>query len=242
MSRITHYSKAHLSNVEAGRRPATAELVASYEGALGDVMQRRGLLTGVAAAAFAPSVAQDLLRRGFAAALRGRCSEDEWHVRSDGYGRDYMELGAPELQDRLSGDLITLQQHLETPRMWGTAARLMTLWGKVSGGPKESIEWYRLAAQAADRSGDDDLRSWVRGRAAIALAYEGAALPVARTLARGALTVSDRPGIGTLNARLALGHAAAIAGDRAAATRELETAQRIHDEKASEEQVSDFAV
>ncbi|MQA26546.1 MAG: helix-turn-helix domain-containing protein [Micromonosporaceae bacterium] len=238
----TSYSRSYLCNVEAGRKTAGPAVVLAYERGLRDEMKRRGLLTGVAAGIVAPAAASELLLRGFAAALDGRKSEDEWRHRADEYGRDYMELGAPELQDKLSGDMIVLQQHLETPALWGTAAKLMTLWGKVSGGPRESIRWYRFAGDAADRSEDDDLRVWVRGRAAIALAYEGAALPVARTFAQHALDLSDKPSLGALNARLALGHAVAIQGDVDTAARELEQAKRVFDVAASEEQVSDFAV
>ncbi len=47
----------------------------------------------------------------------------------------------------------------------------------------KAAHWYRMAAEAADRGGDPRTRVWVRGRAAIAVGYEGAALPVARMFA-----------------------------------------------------------
>lgn len=242
MAARTHYSRSHLCNVEAGRKLATPDVVLAYERALGEDMDRRGLLTGVAAGVVAPVAASELLRRGFAAALSGKAADDDWHERAEGYGHDYMALGAPEMQDRLSGDLIVLQQHLESSALWSTAARLLTIWGKVSKGSRESISWYRLAATAADRSGDDSVSEWVRGRAAIALAYEGAALPVAMTLADQALSVSERPSLGRVNAYLATAHVHALRGDTAFAVKALEDARRTHDAVGSCEQVSDFAI
>jgi len=59
--------------------------------------------------------------------------------------------------------------------LWAVAARLMTVYGKTIPGADgaKAVKWYRMAAEAADRSGDNGSRVWVRGRAAIALGYEG---------------------------------------------------------------------
>ncbi|MFQ6394989.1 hypothetical protein ACLMAJ_16180 [Nocardia sp. KC 131] len=48
-----------------------------------------------------------------------------------------------------------------------------------------------MAAESADRSGDDAIRIWVRGRAAIALGYEGTALPFAELFAEQAVELSE---------------------------------------------------
>jgi hypothetical protein len=83
------------------------------------------------------------------------------------------------IRQRLAADLVILQQQVDSPAMWDVAAKLMTLYAKTfpgSDGAKAS-GWYRIAAVAADRSGDRSSRVWVRGRAAIALGYEGASLP-----------------------------------------------------------------
>jgi transcriptional regulator with XRE-family HTH domain len=245
MATRTHFSKSYLGNVETGRRAATADVVLAYERALGGEVDRRGLLTGVAASAVAPVAVSDLVRHGFTAALGDRRQDDDWVAGVEEYGRDYMSIGAGQLQTRLAGDLIVLQQHLETPTLWASAARLMTVYGKTvptAEGGGGAVSWYRLAATAADRSGDRSVRVWVRGRAALALGYEGAALDVARELAEQALAISDRPCLGRLNAVMALAQVAAVRGDREEALRSLDVARRIFDVAGSAEQVSDFAV
>jgi len=141
-------------------------------------------------------------------------------------------------------DLLRLQQQLEQRGLWGVAARLMTLYGKTIPGADgaKAIGWYRMAAIAADRSGDIDTRVWVRGRAAIALGYEGASLPVADLFAEQALAISDEPSLGRLNALMGRAHSAAIRGDRTTALRLLEDGRRVFDEVGSYEQTSDYAV
>ena len=211
MAARTNFSKSYLGNVETGRRTATADVILAYERALGEAVERRGLLTGLAAAVVAPAAVTELIEQGFAAALDGRGAVDDWQGIVADYGRRYMEVGAGELQSRLAGDLVVLQQHLERPQLWAAAARLMTVYGKTlpsNDGRKGAITWYRMAAVAADRSGDPAARVWVRGRAALALAYEGAALPFARDVADQALALDERPSLGRLNALVAKAHVA----------------------------------
>lgn len=119
---------------------------------------------------------------------------EEWEAKLAQYGTDYMSQGAALTQQRLAADLVVLQQQLDTPRMWAVAARLMTLFAKTYPGSdgNKAISWYRMAADAADRSEETDIRVWVRGRAAIALGYEGASLPVANAFADQPLGISER--------------------------------------------------
>jgi hypothetical protein len=171
-----------------------------------------------------------------------RHREDDWQERAGNLGRDYMSVGAQDLQSRLAGDLVAIQRQLETPLMWALAARMLSVYGKTTGEAKEAIRWYRLAAQAADRSGELDVRVWVRGRAALALGYEGAALPIAHELASEALALSDKPSLGRLNALMACAHVAGARGDRKTALELLDEGRRVFDLAGSYEQVSDFAV
>lgn len=244
MAARTHFTKGHLCNVESGRRAARHDVVLAYARVLGeDCMQRRGLLTLVAAGAVAPAAAGELIHSGFSAALARRGADDRWRARVVGYGRDYMAVGAGQLQTRLAADLVAIQQQLDTPTMWASAARLLAVYGKTTGEPQEAIRWYRLAVEAADRSGDLAVRVWVRGRAAIALAYEGAALGVAEQLAEQAELLTDKPSIGRLNALMARAHVAAGRGDAAAAIATDEAARRVFDRVASPDgEISDFAV
>ncbi|MBF6174105.1 DNA-binding protein [Nocardia blacklockiae] len=128
--------------------------------------------------------------------------------------------------------------------MWAVAARLMTLFAKTYPGSdgNKAISWYRMAAEAADRSEETDIRVWVRGRAAIALGYEGASLAVANAFADQALGISERHSLGRLNSIWGKAHAAAIRGDRATARGLIDTGRREFDRSYSEEQTSDYAV
>ncbi|WP_406237668.1 helix-turn-helix domain-containing protein [Nocardia sp. NBC_01009] len=208
-------------------------------------VNRREFLSHLAATSVAPVVASDLLAQGFSARLNpARPGIEEWEDRLVTYGRDYMSAGGAEIQRRLAADMIVLQQQLDSPRMWSIAARLMTLYAKTFPGSdgRKAINWYSMAAAAADRSEVTDIRVWVRGRAAIALGYEGAALPVAHRFADQALAISDRPGLGRLNALWGKAHAAALQGDTATARGLIDTGRREFDRSGSDDQASDYAV
>ncbi|MFC8527938.1 helix-turn-helix domain-containing protein [Nocardia sp. NPDC057227] len=209
-------------------------------------VNRRRFLTTVAATTVAPGVAADLLAEGFSARLQGAGpSIEKWGSTLTAYGADYMTLGAAEIQKRLAIDLAIIQQQCDTPRMWAHASRLMTLYAKTFPGSdgSKAVTWYRMAAESADRSRDIYTRVWVRGRAAIALGYEGASLPIANMFADQALSLDDRPSLGRLNAIYGKAHAAAIMGDTATA-RALDTeGRRVFDHAGSEDdEASDYAV
>jgi hypothetical protein len=211
----------------------------------GAKMDRRGFLSGVAATTIAPMVAADLIESGFAAALRsGRPSGEEWQEKVITYGRHYMSLGASDIQKQLAGDLVVLQQQLDDPELWSVAARLMTVYGKTIPGSdgSKAVQWYRMATAAADRSGDESSRVWVRGRAAIALGYEGSCLSIASCFADQALTISDKLSLGRLNALMAKAHVAAFRRDTRSALQLLDESRRVFDAAGSYDQESDFAV
>jgi transcriptional regulator with XRE-family HTH domain len=210
-------------------------------------MERRGFLTDVVGVTVAPLVAADLIRDGFTAALRNQGPDlDAWQDKVTTYGRDYMSTGAAEIQRRLAGDLLILRQQLGRPEAWRVAAKLMTLYGKTFPGADgaRAVGWYQMAISAADRSADDATRVWVRGRAAIALGYEGAVLPVARGFARAARAIgADRPSLGLLNAIMGEAHVAAIRGDANGALRLVEAGRRVFDVAGSDDaEQSDYAV
>jgi len=247
MAARTHFTRGHLSNEENGRRRATPDVVLAYERALGaDDMDRRTLLTGLAAGVVAPISMSEVLHGAFAEALSDRVSLEEWWDRAETYGRDYMTLAAAELSTRLLGDMVRLQQYVDDPAIWAPCARLMTVYGKTlpsNDGAKGAVRWYRLASLVADRSGDLPTRVWVRGRAALALAYESAELGTAQILADQALALADgRPSLGELNALVALAHVAGARGDERAAVEMMHQAQDVFDKVGSYEQISDFAV
>ncbi|MFD3806170.1 helix-turn-helix domain-containing protein [Streptomyces sp. NPDC058619] len=247
----TTLSREYVSNWERGKiRPGAyylAALSATLDvplAVLENDVERRTFLTDVAGVAIAPVIASDLLSAGFSARLSGGPSVDAWEAKLSTYGTEYMSLGAADIQRRISGELVVVQQQLDTPRLWSVASRLMTLYAKTFPGSdgSKAVHWYRMAARAADESGDDEARVWVRGRAAIALGYEGASLGVADVLADQALAISERPSLGLLNAVMGKAHAAALRGDRATALKLAEDGRRIFDKAGSYEQTSDYAV
>lgn len=207
-------------------------------------VNRREFLSTAAATAVAPVVASDLLTTGFAARLAGGPSVDDWEAKLAAYGTDYMSMGAADIQRRIANELVIVQQQLDSPRLWSVASRLMTLFAKTYPGSdgSKAVNWYRMAARAADESGDDDARIWVRGRAAIALGYEGASLGVADVVADQAMAISEKPSLGLLNAIMGKAHAAAIRGDHDTARTLMEQGRRVFDKAASYEQTSDYAV
>lgn len=208
-------------------------------------VKRRTFITGVAATAVAPVVASDLIAVGFSARLNDSGPPgDEWEAKLATYGHDYMTTGAADIQRRLAGELVVLQQQIDRPQMWAVAARLMTLYAKTFPGANgaKAVGWYRMAAQSADRSGDEATRVWVRGRAAIALGYEGSSLGVAELFADQAMGISDRPSLGRLNAIMGKAHSAALRGDPDTVRSLIADGRRMFDRAGSHQQTSDYAV
>lgn len=246
LAQATNYSRAHLGNVETGCRRATPDVVLAYERALGaEHVDRRTLLTGLAASIVAPMVMSEALSHAFTAAFGEAVSIEEWRHRADAYGRDYMNLGASELSARLVSDMVRLQQDVRDKRVWAPAASLMTIFGKTlpsNGGRQGALTWYRLAARMADRSEDTPIRVWVRARAALALAYEHAELPTAALFAQRALAISDRPSIARLNALVARAHVIADRGDLKATIKAMDAARAEFQQVGSYDQTSDFAM
>lgn len=209
----------------------------------GDDVERRTFMAGIAASAVAPAVTAELLWRGFSAAIGDRPAIDDWLEKLDAYGTDYMTLGAATLQPRLAADLVVLQAQLDSPERWALASKLLALYAKTTPGAENSSRWYVLASEAADRSDDLDARVWVRGRAALALAYEGAALGTASKLAGEAVALAETPSLGRLNALTALAHVDAFRGDDAGARRSLLAARRVFEVVGSDDHdISDYAV
>ncbi|MGH3548188.1 MAG: hypothetical protein ACRDQU_08760 [Pseudonocardiaceae bacterium] len=168
---------------------------------------------------------------------------DDWGHAVVTYGRDYMTFGSGEIQKRLAADLVVLQQQLDIPGLWAVGAKLAALYGKTFPGSDgaKALRWYRHAATFADRSEDRETRVWVRGRAAIALGYEGACLEAADVLAEQAIALSERPSLGRLNAVMGKAHVAAIRGDSAAAMTLLGQGRKVFDAVGSDDAESDYA-
>jgi transcriptional regulator with XRE-family HTH domain len=247
MASRTYFSKGYLGNVECGKRRVTPELVQAYGRALGDDVDRRSLLLGMMAGVVTPTATAEAIAKAFEAALtEPSISVDDWLGKLGSYGQDYMSVGAGDMQARIASDLVRLRQRLDNQRLCAVAARLLTVHGKTmpsaDGDRTGAIRWYRLGVETADRSGDRATQAWTRGRAALALAYEGAELHVARRFADDALAVADRPSGGRLNALLALAHVQGIEGDAAGARMTMDDARRTFEAVGEQDEISDFTI
>lgn len=112
---------------------------------------------------------------------------------------------------------------------------------------RQALGWSQArlashAAEFADRSGDLETRVWVRGRAAIALGYEGSSLGVADMLAGQALALDDGPSLGRLNALMGRAHVAVLRGDAPTALALVQDGRRVFDVAGSDDAPSDYAV
>ena len=241
MARAVHVSQTYLCLIETGKRPVPAGLLDRYQKVVLD-MRRRGLITGASALLAAPAAMHEVLLDGFASALRSRASVTQWQDKAESYGTRYMQVGAGIVQRELASDLMTVHAQLESPEMWAVAARLLMIYGKTTQDPSVAIEWYGRAAECADRSGDMALRTWTRGRAGLALAYEGAELGTAARLAREALALSDRPSMGRLTAQWTEAFLGAARGQRQTALDYYDGARRTFDEIRSVDVISEYAM
>ncbi|HEY2575352.1 MAG TPA: helix-turn-helix transcriptional regulator [Streptosporangiaceae bacterium] len=239
LARSITFSESHLRSVENGNRKITHEVVGAYDKALGlggilvdlfvagqdDDLKRRTALsllgTITAVGVSAPRVIAESLRESILFAV----GADDWQDITIEYGRRFM-IDSPEVfRQRLTGDLLVLRQAISTSdssNIQLAAPRLLMLHGMVSanlGNIDDAARWYRAARLAADRTGNDQLRGWVRGREAFRRGYEGAAPSEVLLMSAD---VQD------VEAKLATAQAYARVGERTEALRSLRNAHQIH--------------
>lgn len=236
-------SVPQLSNIEAGRKRIFPVVLSAYERAIRDAtdMRRRDIVSGIAGSLLAPQATSDILLRGFTSALGTTPSDEDWEQQLIDLGRSYMVDGASVVQQQMAADLTVLQHAADNARMWSVAAREMAIWAKTTATPCDALDWYQVAGEAANRSGDADTEVWVAGRAALALGYEGAATPMAMWYADKAITLAgDRVTPGLLNALMGKAHALATSG-RADEAREVwDRTQRVYDILSPGDEITDF--
>lgn len=240
LARSATFSESHLRSVENGNRKITVDIVEAYDGTLGtggilvdlfiadqndDDVRRRtalGLLgTITSLGVSAPKLIAESLRESILSAF----GADDWSAVTVEYGQRFMNDPPLLFKKQISGDLFILRQAISTSDVTGSrlaAPRLMTLYGMVSanlGDAAEAARWYRGARLAADRTGDDDLCQWVRGREAFRRGYEGA--NPSEVLAIGS-------GVEDIEAKLAIAQAYARLGERTQAVKALREARYLH--------------
>ncbi|MBQ0900980.1 helix-turn-helix domain-containing protein [Micromonospora sp. U21] len=194
------YDFGYLGQIERGDRPVTGAVVAAYDGALdaggalvqayqqertGDVdVRRRTVIQAMGALAAAPAVspliALEALRHGLGAAVD--VDHDEWEHIVAGYGLGYYQQPTDALMDKLGTDLTILQHQIAADtgarrphllRAAGCLSVIVALGLVASGQTLMSRRWWLTAQQAADESGDPDVRVLVRAWDVVNGCYDG---------------------------------------------------------------------
>jgi transcriptional regulator with XRE-family HTH domain len=230
-------SKPHISHLETGERLPTADAaeavdkalkaggvlveLASYERGGGDDMRRRAILSTISAAASVgtlagPHALADMVRHGL---LDAAGAGEDWDAVVDDSKRRLVADPSPLFGAALLTNLMILRQQIteHTNRdLLRSAASLGTIYGLWLGNQSQlggAHHWYRSAGTLADRSGDVDVRSWVRGRAAARGIYEGWTVQQTINTAGQALAATSRPTLGALEAHAAQMTVHALTGD-----------------------------
>ncbi|HEY8481198.1 MAG TPA: XRE family transcriptional regulator, partial [Spirillospora sp.] len=201
-----------------------------------DEMRRRAalqLLTAVSAGAVIPPGALEQILSGIDAALGNPVDLDDWDRVVQEYGQRLIQEPPGALVTGLTADIVAvgelLKRHLaehERAGLLRVAAGLSGLLamdlGDVGDQRAARVTWA-TARRAADRSGDQALRVWVRGRAAQDAAWAGRPASVVEDLADEALLIAGGTALpGAARALAARAYLAADQGDTAAATAALD--------------------
>jgi transcriptional regulator with XRE-family HTH domain len=233
-------SKSHLGSLETGDRVPTVDVagavdralraggvlieLAAYERGGGDEMRRRALLTTVAAAATlgtieGPHALADMVRHGL---LDAAGASEDWDGVVQDCGRRLVCDPSPLFGSALLTNLAVIRQQLDDTPGQGrsdllrAAAGLGTIYGLWLGNVDQlggANHWYRSATILADRSGDVDMRTYVRGRAASRGIYESWTIRQTQDAVAETLAITTRPTAGALEAYAAEASIAAITSD-----------------------------
>lgn len=235
-----HCSRALVGHVEAGTRRATPQVLRALDEALsaggllvdlyaahegGDEMRRRTVLSALGTLA-GLGVTEQAVAESLRESLLAALGVDDWPEVTAEFGRRFMADSPAVFRTAISGELLVLRQAVtdrDTPSVRLAAPRLLALAGMATanlGDAPAATRLYRGARLAADRTRDDSLRRWVRGREAFRRGYEGAAPDEVLTLAAG---VED------VEAHLAAAQAYARLRDPQAAGEALTAARQLHE-------------
>jgi hypothetical protein len=172
-------------------------------------VQRRRLLMDLTAIGIAPQVASmEQLRHHLLSGLDVAEPIEEWERVVWEYGTSYAATSPHLLLQDLSADLLAADARLrqlsrnDSGRrdMYRVIARLAVLAAHTFANLtmfRASQRWWRVARSYSDRSHDNQLRMWIRGREVIGAIYEQRPLEQALQHAVQALEISASPGMGT---------------------------------------------
>ncbi|MGH2769750.1 MAG: hypothetical protein ACRDJF_04425, partial [Actinomycetota bacterium] len=157
-----------------GERPILWAAACQKEG--GEDVNRRQLLVDLGMLGLAaPLAGVEAVRQGLAAAFTGdeRAADvDEWDEIAHEYARSFFVIPPDRLLRDLTADLSVLQLRLDEPddnlkrsfaRVGGQLAAISAMAWADAGEAGRAHRWWRTARQLADRSGDTETRTWVRG-------------------------------------------------------------------------------
>jgi Helix-turn-helix domain len=237
ISAKTLYSKAQMSNIEAGRRTATAECAEACDEAFGtapllsmlwqmdhgngDNVKRRAFLSSVGAVGAlglsgTPAWAE-VVRAGL---LNASSQEEDWDALIQSYDRRLVTDPSAEYGQSLLAQILVVKQMItergksaERLRAVANLGQLYGLWLGNQGQVPAARGWYRTAMTLADQSGDPATRVYVRGRALSRGIYEGYTVRETVNGVQAALALSDRPTLGAMESYSALVHVHALTGN-----------------------------
>lgn len=217
------------------------------DGGDGD-MRRRALFALMAATAASPvSESAETARQALSGSAHTGVTDrdcETWERLAFDYAHEVGQLSSEQLLPGLLCDARDLGLALDgasaglRPRLLRVAAQLAALTAitlsNLDAG-RDGRRWWRSAAQAADRSGDDWLASAVRGRQAVFSLYDE--YPAASTLAladEAARIGKQRPILGVASALAARAQVCARTGRHQEARDELAKLTRLYDRLPAE--------
>jgi transcriptional regulator with XRE-family HTH domain len=201
-----------------------------------EYVNRRQLLIDLGVLGLAaPLAGAEAVRQGLTAAVAGdshAADVDEWERIVHEYARSYNVTPIGQLLRDLTADLSVLQRRLggtdgtvqrSLARSAGQLAAMCALAWRDAGEPRQAGRWWRTARQLADRSGDSEVCTWVRGQEVMSGLCEQRPVPVILDRAAEAASIA-RPLTGAGSAQLYSGLAQTLAvagrGDEAVAALE----------------------
>lgn len=204
-------------------------------------MRRRALLATIGAAASlgtlsGPHALADMVRHGL---LDAAGTTEDWDAVVADATRRLVCDPSPMFGSALLTNLMILRRQLgdsgdrDLLRCAASLGQIYGLWLGNHGELGGARHWYRSAVTLADRSGDIETQTWVRGRSAARGIYEDWTISETLDTAAETLALTARPTLGALEAHAARVGVYALNGDiasgRGAVADMMDVADRLPD-------------
>jgi len=203
-------------------------------------VNRRRFLQSLAAMGTSSVTGLEALRHELFTATGGDSADlAEWEAIAWEYGSTYATTPPLDLMRQLATDLVVAREQLGRSHDDGQLRRLQRVIAQLAaytaqtagnlGNRREAVRWWRAARQAADASEHPEIRVWVRGREVVRGMYEHRPVDYLLSLADEALSITDRPGVGTGSVLSGRAQALAMCGRAAEARSALADLYRMVD-------------